>query len=203
MEWRNVAESGGSVVKKNEIILVTGGARSGKSDIALRLAEKCGNDIVFVATAQAGDEDMRMRIEAHKSARSVLWKTIEAPVSIGKSLSLVSTDTDAVILDCLTMLVSNILLAQGEEPDEKALDESVRAEIDSLIAECARLGCTLIIVTNETGMGIVPEYRLARIFRDSLGRANKYIASKADKVLLMVAGLAVDVKKLALDAESL
>ncbi len=184
-------------MKKDDIVLILGGARSGKSDMAQKLADGRGKAVVFIATATAGDEDMRERIEAHKRSRPSGWKTIESPVLAGESLSKIDSKTDVVIVDCLTMLVANILMDRGEHADERALDDAVRAEIDSLLAECARLGCACIVVSNETGMGIVPEYRLGRVFRDSLGRANKYIASKADKVLLMIAGLAVDVKRLA------
>jgi adenosylcobinamide kinase/adenosylcobinamide-phosphate guanylyltransferase len=188
-------------MNKKEIILVLGGARSGKSDTAMKLARRYGSRVIFVATAGAGDEEMKHRIAAHKKSRPPQWKTIEATLDIGENLASVPGEADVVIIDCLTMLVTNIMMKQGDDASETLHDETVTREIDAILDACSKLNCSCIVVSNETGMGIVPEYKLARVFRDVLGRVNKYVASKADTVLLMIAGLAVDLKKLSVDTD--
>jgi adenosylcobinamide kinase/adenosylcobinamide-phosphate guanylyltransferase len=183
-------------MKDKKTILILGGARSGKSSIATSIASRFGKNIVYVATAAAGDEEMKKRIDTHRKERPRDWTTIEAPTGIGKSLAKTETQADAVILDCLTMLASNIIVEHGEDESEDLLNSIVRGEIDALLAECTHRESSCIVVSNEVGMGIVPENKLARVYRDVLGRANKYLAEKADHVLLMIAGIPVDVKKL-------
>jgi adenosylcobinamide kinase / adenosylcobinamide-phosphate guanylyltransferase len=185
-------------MKKNkpEVILFIGGARSGKSDASVKLAVQYGTHIVYIATGTPGDDEMKERIEVHKKTRPASWITVEAETGVGIQLSYVEADVDAVILDCLTMLTSNILLAGGKQVSEASCVKKISEELDFLLAECRKKRASCIIVTNEVGLGIVPAYQSARVYRDILGRVNKYIAAKADKVLFMIAGLAVDVKKL-------
>ncbi len=180
-----------------KLFLVIGGARSGKSDFAQALAERLSPDgkVLFVATAEALDQEMERRIEAHKASRPPQWETLEASTNVGKAL-MGKELPPVVVLDCITMLVSNVLLAGGEsEPTEKALSR-VDEEIESLLETCRRSDSTWIVVTNEVGLGVVPASRLGRLFRDMLGRANKMLAAEADSVLWMVAGIPVDVKRL-------
>ncbi|MBN2534100.1 MAG: bifunctional adenosylcobinamide kinase/adenosylcobinamide-phosphate guanylyltransferase [Spirochaetales bacterium] len=183
-------------IKKPEIIFITGGARSGKSDAAVKLASLYGEKVIYIATGYAGDEEMKQRIEAHKKQRPSSWITVEAETGVGKELSYLGENTDAVILDCLTMLTSNILLKKDMKKNGEAGEKRIKEELDILLDECSRKRASCIIVSNEVGMGIVPATGIGRLYRDVLGKVNKYIAAKADRVLLMISGLAVDVKNL-------
>jgi adenosylcobinamide kinase/adenosylcobinamide-phosphate guanylyltransferase len=183
-------------MNKNETILILGGARSGKSDLAVQLALRFSGKVAYVATASAGDEEMKERIKIHKQNRPASWSTIEAETGIGTALRNAGFHADVIILDCLTMLVSNIILVSGEETKEQILIDKAIGEIEQFLKVCRENNSRSIIVSNETGMGIVPPSRLGRVYRDVLGKANKHIALKADKVLLMFAGLAIDIKKI-------
>ncbi|HEY8692895.1 MAG TPA: bifunctional adenosylcobinamide kinase/adenosylcobinamide-phosphate guanylyltransferase [Chloroflexota bacterium] len=168
--------------------LVTGGARSGKSAYAERLAAGSGKPVLFVATAEARDEDMRQRIEEHRANRPAEWQTIEEPLSVAVAIRAGiggSQHTPVVLLDCVTLLVSNLLLA----------GRPVQPEIEALVQWRNQSGARLIAVTNEVGLGIVPDNALARQYRDALGLANQMLAAAADQVILMVAGLAVAIKR--------
>ena len=177
------------------LTLILGGARSGKSDFAQALAQKRGgDDVLFVATAQAFDDEMRTRIANHRVARPSAWKTLEAPRDVAAALRTAPV-ARVVLIDCVTLWASNFLLA-----NENATDW---CELDDLIEWYRESSCELIIVSNEVGMGIVPDNALARAYRDLLGRANKKLAEKADQVLLLVAGLAIDLKSNAVRLEDL
>jgi adenosylcobinamide kinase/adenosylcobinamide-phosphate guanylyltransferase len=178
-----------------ELILILGGARSGKSAYAERLARERGGEVLFVATATAGDDDMARRIAAHRADRPAAWRTLEAPDGIAGRVAAAHDMAPTIILDCLTLLTSNILLAHeaaGEEAVARALD----AEIDALLARIASDSATWIIVSNEVGMGLVPPYPLGRAYRDLLGRINARVAARADRAYLLVAGLPLDLKRL-------
>ena len=164
--------------------LITGGARSGKSAYAERLAAESGAPVLYVATAEAGDEEMRARIEAHQAARPASWQTIEEPQAVSIRLKAHYRPGMLVLLDCITLLVSNLLLA----------GRPVQPEIEALVAWQQSAGSTLIAVTNEVGLGIVPDNELARRYRDALGLTNQTLASAATHVILMVAGLPVTIK---------
>ena len=180
------------------LILITGGARSGKSDFAQELARGLGQeDVLFVATAEPGDEDMVRRIAAHKQARPVGWRTIEAPRHVGTAIRQAAA-AKVIVVDCLTLLVSNVLLALGEGPDGEAANSAVHDEICSLIEASSSIQANIIVVTNEVGLGIVPANRLARLYRDLLGRANATLARQANKVYLLISGLPLEIKSLAL-----
>ena len=172
-------------------ILIIGGARSGKSQFAQELACQLSDRVLFVATAEAGDEEMRARIEAHKKARPKTWHTLETPTKVGKKISEYVGKADVVIIDCITMLVSNLLAGQG---DDRTEEERIKTEIDRLIECIDRMDATFIIISNEVGLGLVPDNRLGRLYRDLLGRANQLLAEQADEVYLMVAGIPVEIK---------
>lgn len=184
------------------IILILGGARSGKSRFAQELACKiAGDDVLFVATAQAGDDEMARRIEIHRRDRPERWATIEQPLGVGAALAAARESYSAVIVDCLTLLVSNALLACGESPEADATERTVRGEVVALLEACEHRAATVIVVSGEVGMGIVPDNSLSRIYRDALGRANQAIAARAAATYFMIAGLPVNVRALASDIE--
>lgn len=185
------------------LTLILGGARSGKSDYAEALAAKLGRTVLYVATAEALDDEMRARVASHRARRPAEWSTLEAPLGIGSALqaSPQAARADVILLDCLTLLVSNILLSQAEEPGGRGVERvwaRVEAELDALLEAHGRLQSHLVVVSNEVGLGIVPAYDLGRTYRDCLGWANQKLARRAGQVILMVAGLALDLKSLPL-----
>lgn len=172
-------------------ILITGGARSGKSQFAQKLAVEAGGRVLFIATAEAKDEDMRLRIEVHRESRPAGWKTLEAPLGISEIIGQHIGEAEIVVIDCITILVANILLQGcGEEPAE----ELVLKEIKALVNQMDELEATFILVSNEVGLGLVPDNELGRCYRDCLGRANQMLAQHADEVYLMVAGIPIRLK---------
>jgi adenosylcobinamide kinase/adenosylcobinamide-phosphate guanylyltransferase len=174
------------------LTLILGGARGGKSAFAQALAAKRGERVTFIATAEPGDEEMRARIAQHRAFRPKHWLTIEAAFGTAAAVAAAATRSEVVVLDCLALLVSNLLLAAGE--DYTAAEEQVEGEISGLLRAYQAGKADLIIVSNEVGMGVVPAYPLGRIYRDLLGRANAQVARAADRVYLMVAGLAMEIK---------
>jgi adenosylcobinamide kinase/adenosylcobinamide-phosphate guanylyltransferase len=199
------------------LVLILGGARSGKSayaeQLALRMAR--GHPPIYVATATPSDEEMRARIAEHRRLRDTSdagWLTIEAPDDPASALAAEQRlrEPGVVVLDCLTLLVANLLLGalpslatdDGNSRDTldsaaaAAVEERAGRAIDDVLAVYERGARSLIIVSNEVGMGIVPVYPLGRLYRDLLGRLNARIAARADAVLLLVAGLPIEVKSL-------
>jgi adenosylcobinamide kinase/adenosylcobinamide-phosphate guanylyltransferase len=172
-------------------ILITGGARSGKSRFAQQLAADFGGKVLFVATAEAKDEAMRLRIEAHRKSRPQDWETLEAPLGVSAVIRGYTGEADVVVIDCITMLVSNTLLREQAKPDA---EELVLKEIEALAAKMDELAVTFITVTNEVGLGLVPDSELGRRYRDCLGKANQVLTRHADEVYLMVAGLPIRLK---------
>ena len=180
-----------------ELILILGGVRSGKSAYAQRLAETLGGEsVLFVATAEALDDEMHARIAAHRRDRPAPWHTLEAPRGVAEALEGAHDGERVVVLDCVTVWVSNLLLACGEEPDARAAEDAVQGEVARYLAAVERSSATHIAVSNEVGLGVVPPYPLGRLYRDLLGRANQMLAARAARVLLLVAGLPLDVKAL-------
>jgi adenosylcobinamide kinase / adenosylcobinamide-phosphate guanylyltransferase len=176
------------------LILLLGGARAGKSDHALRLAAapQHGSEVkvCFIATAQASDEDMTARIVRHQAERPGHWRTIEEPYRIDEALQKTG-EADIVIVDCLTLFVSNWLLrCEDEHECEQFVGRITRDFLE--LARPRRQ--TIICVSNEAGLGVVPETRLGRVFRDMLGRMNQDFAHAADEVYLLVAGLPLQLK---------
>jgi len=174
--------------------LITGGARSGKSTLAQELARKVGGQVLFVATAEAGDEEMKRRIEAHKKSRPTGWKTFEVQTRIGSHITKEAGRARTVVIDCITLLVMNVFTQCGEKADAAALDKAVTAEIQELIDCMDKSKADFIIVTNEVGLGIIPGDIVSRHYRDLLGKANRLLAQRADEVYFMVAGIPLEVK---------
>jgi adenosylcobinamide kinase/adenosylcobinamide-phosphate guanylyltransferase len=179
-----------------KLTLILGGARSGKSSYAEDLAITRGGQVAYIATAEALDEEMEYRIINHKKERPNHWKTYEIPRGVGQIFREHAAQTDLVILDCLTMLVSNHLLyasEDGQEPDEQTASSVVNIEMNDLKAVIQDCDTAWIVVSNEVGLGLVPPYPLGRLYRDLLGRVNKQLAAIADEVYLMVAGIPVPI----------
>jgi len=180
------------------VILITGGARSGKSHFAQVLATKSGKSVLFVATAQAGDEEMRRRIGDHRRARPAGWRTLESPSAVGTQITRGIGDVELVIIDCLTLLVSNVMgefvSSSGDEVDVVPAEKAVSSELEELIECLERVKADFIVVTNEVGLGLVPDNALGRVYRDLLGKANQRLAEAADEVYFMVAGIPVKIR---------
>ena len=177
------------------LTLILGGARSGKSAHAQQLArERGGDDVLFVATAQALDDEMTARIESHRRERPAGWRTLEAPRHTGQAIA--RAEPSAVVLvDCLTLLVSNAVLAQAPESASAAEAEAAAlAEVKELLAAYQSGTASWIVISNEVGLGLVPPYPVGRTYRDALGRANQRLAARADEAVLMVAGIPMKIK---------
>jgi adenosyl cobinamide kinase/adenosyl cobinamide phosphate guanylyltransferase len=162
--------------------LVLGGARSGKSRYAESLITSLPPPWTYIATAEAGDEEMAARIEAHRARRGADWRTVEAPRDLAAALA--ACAKMPVLIDCLTLWLSNLMLAEAD----------IDAEIERLEQALARAAAPVVLVANEVGSGIVPEYPLGRRFRDLQGSLNQRMAAGADRVVLMVAGLPLVLK---------
>lgn len=176
-------------------ILITGGARSGKSRRAQELAAKAGGQVLFVATAEAGDDEMMQRIKAHRKARPKDWTTLEAKTHIGKEINKNISQAKTVIIDCITLLINNVMMQYDEKTDAEIVEKAITAEVNELLECIKHAEADFIIVTNEVGLGIIPGDRVSRLYRDLLGRANQMLAEKANEVCLMVAGIPIAVKK--------
>mgnify|MGYP001799373948 CR=1 FL=1 len=163
---------------------ILGGARSGKSRRALALAEEVAKRPVFIATAEAWDDEMADRIERHKTERGPEWATIEAPLELIAGLETAAAKGDVCVIDCLTLWLSNLMHH----------DRDVDAETERLCAAIAALSTPLILVSNEVGLGLVPETPLGRAFRDAQGRLNQEVAKICDRVEFVVAGLPIALK---------
>lgn len=185
----------------SRIILITGGARSGKSSFAEKLAADSSEKVAYIATAIPFDEGMKDRIKKHKDSRPDFWTTYEIYKDIYKYIDEISKKHDVILLDCVTILVTNLMFEDNginwdtisrEKIDE--IEREIREEINLLINELRNTKMKCILVTNEVGMGIVPENRLARVFRDIAGRTNQLVASNADEVYFAVSGIPMKIK---------
>jgi adenosylcobinamide kinase/adenosylcobinamide-phosphate guanylyltransferase len=180
-----------------KLTFILGGARGGKSAFALTLAER-GQNVLFVATAEARDGDMSQRIERHRSERPGHWLTLEEPVRLAEGIQQ-TIDThavDTVIIDCVTLWVSNILLMVDADDATHRAEDEARARAEALLDVIATSSARWIVVSNEVGMGIVPSTKLGRDYRDLLGRVNQQIAAVADQVVFMIAGRALELRPL-------
>jgi adenosylcobinamide kinase/adenosylcobinamide-phosphate guanylyltransferase len=175
-----------------KLILLLGGARSGKTQHAQNLAAQLGGDVTYVATAEPGDDEIRARIAAHRAARPAQWQTMERPLRLGDLLT--EWNASVVVVDCLTLLVSNIMSAAGENAPAALVEANVESELSELLTAWRDAEFHLIVVSNEVGLGLVPETALGRVYRDALGRANQQLAQAADEVYFMVAGLPLKIK---------
>lgn len=179
--------------------LITGGARSGKSRHAETLAAQAGERVLYIATSQIFDEEMALRVRHHQQNRPAHWRTVEAWRELGHIITPHNDPQEVVLLECITTLISNLLFAYaGDRPeaswDYAAIEAEIEREITALISACAACPAPVIVVTNEVGMGIVPENRLARHFRDIAGRVNQRLAQASEEVWLVVCGIGVKIK---------
>ena len=179
------------------IYYITGGARSGKSTFAEKIAQKFEN-VGYIATGLAIDEEMTQRIEIHKSSRPAHWKTFEQYSDIDSIIR--NNDCDVYLLDCLTIMTTNIMMEKTVDGEalsfevEKEIETKLTREIMNMVVAAKEEKKTLIVVSNEVGMGIVPEHRLARSFRDIAGRANQLMASLCDNAYLLVSSIPLKIK---------
>jgi adenosylcobinamide kinase / adenosylcobinamide-phosphate guanylyltransferase len=184
----------GEKINMGRMILVTGGSRSGKSSYAQKAAESLNSSRVFIATCPVIDEEMSGRIQKHQQERRGRgWHTIEEPLNIAEAIEN-ATEYSTVLVDCLTLWINNLLYFS--ENNNQALSEAdIAAECERLMAACRKHVGTIFFVTNEVGMGIVPENALARLYRDLVGRCNQIIANACYRVVLMVSGQPIEIKK--------
>ena len=191
-------------------ILIIGGARSGKSSLAEEIARhrenNSGDGVIYIATARAGDEEMEARIAAHKQRRPDSWLTIEEELYPGQELCKYiagekSSSPEVVLLDCITLLVSNTIMSREEEKmDDSAEDQifqQIMEEIDDIIQLADEYNFDLLFVSNEAGMGVVPPSKLGRLFRDISGKINRKIEDRSDRTYFMVAGKPIDIEEIA------
>ena len=183
------------------LTVILGGARSGKSAYAQKLAAERGTNVLYVATAERGDEEMAARIAAHRAQRPPHWQTLEAPRSAGVAVRSCAAGADVILIDCLTLLANNVIAplpahsaGRGQSVTPEAAEYALTREVDGLLAVYEESTADWIVVSNEVGLGLVPPYPLGRAYRDALGRANQRLAAQADEVLFMVAGLPLKVK---------
>ena len=176
-----------------KLTLLLGGARSGKSSLAVDWARRHAQRVTFIATARPTDDEMARRIARHRAERPAHWQTLELPRGVGRALRRQPPQAEVCVLDCLTLLVSNVLLdtVSPEAPDPARAQEAVEAEIAALLDAVDALPCAWIVVSNEVGAGLVPAYPLGRLFRDLLGWANRTLAARADEVYYLIAGIPV------------
>ena len=170
-----------------KITFILGGARSGKSTYAFKLAKKYGRKVAFIATGEPRDLEMKRRIELHKKIRPQHWQTFEEAKDIIKTLEAVGNKFECIIIDCLTLLVSNLILAGYSQ-------ELIEDKINKMVANLKKKEGKAIIVSNEVGLGIVPANKLARNFRDIAGTINQIVAYASDEVFFMVSGMPIKIK---------
>jgi adenosylcobinamide kinase / adenosylcobinamide-phosphate guanylyltransferase len=183
-----------------KLTVILGGARSGKSTLAEELAAKRGQKVLYIATAQIKDDEMKRRIQAHREQRPPHWKTLELSQHVGTQLLSQKIHADIILLDCLTLLISNCLLkAAGEvdKPNEEKVNRAVNEELKALITAIQSSSASWIIVSNEVGMGLVPPYPAGRLYRDALGKANRQLTAIADEAYLLVSGMPIPLHTLA------
>jgi adenosylcobinamide kinase/adenosylcobinamide-phosphate guanylyltransferase len=170
-----------------KITFILGGARSGKSQLAIKLAKEKAKKVAFIATCLPRDREMKKRIALHKKIRPKSWKTFEEPEDLNLLLKQISSKFEVIIIDCLTLLVSNLLL--------KGIKAStIENKINKIVLALKALESQSIIVSNEVGLGIVPENKLARAFRDIAGRVNQIVANKSSEMFFMVSGIPLRIK---------
>ena len=183
---------------KSQIILCSGGARSGKSEFAEQLALSLKGRKAYVATGQAFDDEMKDRIKKHQLRRGKEWITFEIPLHLHENWEHIKNVSDVILIDCLTMFTSNHVFAHGDintQEDANRIESIILKELRLLLQEINNSNDkTVIFVTNEIGLGIVPENKLARYFRDITGRVNREVASAANKMYLTISGVTIELK---------
>ena len=183
-----------------KLILVTGGARSGKSTFAEETVKKLGDKVLYIATAVPFDEEMKLRIKKHQEQRPSNWETLEAYKDFDSRLKNRLEDKNVIMLDCITVMVTNLMFEDCLDWDKingdeiEKIEELIKKEIGKLLTIIQEVQIPFVLVTNEIGMGVVPEYPAGRVFRDVAGRANQILAKAADEVYLCVSGIPVKIK---------
>ncbi len=178
----------------SKLTLILGGARSGKSAYAQSLAAERGRAVLYVATAEPGDAEMAGRIAAHRASRPAGWRTLEAARNVGEAIRVAAGEADLILLDCLTLLATNVIVPLPEPISAGEAEAALDAEVNALLAACRASRAEWILISNEVGSGLVPPYPLGRVYRDALGRANQRLAAEADEVVFLVAGLPLKLK---------
>lgn len=176
------------------LVLILGGARSGKSSHAQSRAEETGKSVTFLATAQALDEEMTTRIQKHRGERPAHWETLELPLNVASRIEQIKSEV--VILDCITLLISNLVMqyAKDDLVNEELFMKAVQNETEELIEKIREQRQEWFVISNEVGLGLVPPYQMGRVYRDGLGWANQQLARAADRVIFMVAGIPTIIK---------
>ncbi len=170
-----------------KILLITGGARSGKSSYALNKAKTNKGKVAFIATCEPKDSEMKERIALHRAARPKNWTTFEVPCDIVSLLKKIAPSYKTVVIDCLTLWITNLIM---KKTDDATIEKTTQKMLDTL----KKYKGNAIFVTNEVGLGIVPDNKLARRFRDIAGRVNQAIARQADEMYFMISGIALKIK---------
>lgn len=202
-------------MERGRFYFITGGARSGKSAYAEQLAAALDRPVVYVATAEAGDPEMEERIARHRRRRPASWTTIEEPRAVADLLERIGQQDGTILIDCLTLLITNLIYqdwplqpagdSTGERPGvlpptvTEQIEDRVMAEVRRLAEAACSSRAQVILVSNEVGLGLVPASPEARLFRDLAGWANQAMAARADRALMLVSGLAFDLKALHCD----
>lgn len=183
-------------------VLVTGGARSGKSEFAEQYVAASGKKIIYIATAMVYDEEMRRRVALHQKRRPSNWQTIEAPLLPERAVLKAVNEADAVLFDCITLYLTNLMFAEDTPKNVEERQQYILEKIDQLADAAAKGPAIVVFVTNEVGLSIVPENALAREYRDLAGLVNQRLAARMQEVYLVVAGLGVELKKIAVAASA-
>ncbi|GAB6157541.1 bifunctional adenosylcobinamide kinase/adenosylcobinamide-phosphate guanylyltransferase [Desulfotomaculum varum] len=184
-------------LQQGKLILVLGGSRSGKSRFAENLAQQLGEKVLYIATATVYDEEMARRVQSHRSRRPAVWDTVEEPLQIIEVIQKQANRYHAMLLDCLTLWLTNLLLTDNmPDPGRTAPEQEkyILNKVTQLVEASRRCGSSVLVVSNEVGLGIVPETPLGRTFRDIAGSANQMIAHFADEVYFVAAGLPITLK---------
>jgi adenosylcobinamide kinase/adenosylcobinamide-phosphate guanylyltransferase len=181
---------------QGKIVLITGGTRSGKSVFAEQYAAAKSNKVAYIATANIYDQEMQTRVTLHRKRRPNTWQTFEAPYHAEQIFLEAAKKADVILFDCLTLYTSNLLLSDNTPSNREERFQYIMEEIDKLLYFSRESQSTILFVTNEVGMGIVPENALAREYRDIAGMVNQKIAACADEVYLVICGLPVELKKI-------
>lgn len=188
-------------MSRGKIIFVTGGARSGKSSFAEALTARLGEKVAYIATSVPCDDEMKQRILRHKAGRPKNWSTFETFENVDKVMCELKGKVDVVLLDCITVMISNLMLKADIDYDTcdietiNSVEKQIKVQIENMLDAAEKISADVVIVSNELGMGLVPEYRLGRVFRDIAGRMNQIIAQRAQDVYLLVSGIPINIKK--------
>ncbi|MFT5872072.1 MAG: adenosylcobinamide kinase/adenosylcobinamide-phosphate guanylyltransferase [Clostridium sp.] len=184
-----------------KMVLITGGARSGKSTYAEKLAKESKGGVLYIATSIPFDDEMKDRVKKHKERRPASWYTFEGYKDLKQVFYNSPMKFDTILLDCITIMVTNLMFDRAgdnfndlNDQDIDTMEKEILQEVADFLCEAEKSLKTIILVTNEIGSGIVPEYKMARVFRDIAGRVNQYIASRAQDVHMVVCGIPIKIK---------